>query len=181
MALPNIRLNVSVPFPARTQGSGVVKLSKANGVWTVGLDYTQVANYIPPPAQFAATYFLIWNSVVSGFSTITLTQIQSLAVIQPIVPTLISSANSPYAVLATDTVLYVDTSGGAVVIDLQAQAARAGIALTIKDVTGNAFTNNISIVCSGSEKLDSFATYPINEDFGGVRLNPLAGGYTVAP
>ena len=98
-----------------------------------------------------------------------------------IVPTNIAFSDSPYTVLDTDVALYVDTAGGAIIIDLQAQAARIGVQLIVKDITGHAAANPISLVANGSEKTDSFATYPINADFGGVQLNPLTGGYTVAP
>jgi hypothetical protein len=118
--------------------------------------------------------------------SITATNVQKAieqAVSQPIaiVPTAVAFAASPYTVLATDVALYVDPTGGAITINLQASAARAGVPLIIKDVTGHAAANNISLVGNGAETTDSLATYLINADFGGVTLNPLTGGYTVAP
>ena len=98
-----------------------------------------------------------------------------------VVPTSVAFAASPYAVKATDTFLAIDTSGGAITIDLQAAAARLGVPLVIKDVTGHANANNISVVGNGAETTDGLATYPINLDFGGLTLMPQAGGYTVAP
>lgn len=97
------------------------------------------------------------------------------------VPTSISFANSPYTVLATDTLLYVDTAGGSVVINLQPQAARLGIDLGIKDVTGHAAANPMSLVPNGAETVDLLAPYPVTGDFAGVRLNPKTGGYAVIP
>src|ERR1035437_5583955 len=98
-----------------------------------------------------------------------------------IIPTSVAFAASPYTVKSTDVAIYVDTVGGAVTINLQASAARAGVPLIIKDITGHAAANNISLVGNGAETTDSLATYPIGADFGGVTLNPLVGGYTVAP
>ena len=44
MTLPaNIRINVRTAFPSRVKGSGFVTVSKANGVFTIGADYTQLA------------------------------------------------------------------------------------------------------------------------------------------
>ena len=110
------------------------------------------------------------------------TALQQIALNPPaIVSTPVNAAASPYAVLSTDTYLYVDTGGGPITINLQAQANRAGVPLVIKDVTGHAVANNILLVANGAETTDSDATYLINADFGGVTLNPLTGGYTVAP
>lgn len=93
----------------------------------------------------------------------------------------INFAMSPYAVLATDTLLLVDTSGGAVTINMMAAAARAGVELTIKDDTGNAVANPISVVPSGAETVDGLAPYPIDGAFSAVKFIPQAGGYAVAP
>ena len=93
----------------------------------------------------------------------------------------VAVGQSPYTVLLTDTFLYLDTAGGSITINLQPAAARAGIPLVIKDVTGHGFANPVSLVPSGAETVDSLAPYPLNADFGGVKLNPLAGGYTVSP
>lgn len=98
-----------------------------------------------------------------------------------VVSTPIAFAASPYTVLVTDAALYVDPTGGAITINLPAQATRGGVPLTIKDVTGHAAANNISLVANGAENTDGLATFLISADFGGVTLNPLTGGYAVAP
>lgn len=123
---------------------------------------------------------------VETFGSITETNIQEALeqiASQPIaiVPTTVAFAASPYTVLATDVALYVDTAGGAITINLQASAIRAGVPIIIKDVTGHALANNIALVANGAETTDGQASYSIGADFGGVTLNPLAGGYTVAP
>jgi hypothetical protein len=118
--------------------------------------------------------------------SITATNIQGAiqqAASQPIVlvPTAVNFAASPYTVKATDTFLAVDTSGGIVVIDLQAEASRLGVPLTIKDVTGHAAAHPMSVVPNGAETVDTLAPYPLAGDFAGVTLIPHTGGYTVAP
>lgn len=96
--------------------------------------------------------------------------------------TAINFAMSPYIPLSSDSVLYVDSTGGAVVINMPLAAARGGLALTVKDVGGAASTNNITINASGAETIDSLAAVLIASDFGGYQLNPRpAVGYTVAP
>ncbi len=99
--------------------------------------------------------------------------------------TTVTAGMSPYSLSNSDSVLYVDTSGGAVTILLSASASRNDEPLSIKDVTGNAAANNITITPIAGETIDSTYTngapLQIVGDFGGYRLNPLAVGYTLAP
>lgn len=96
-------------------------------------------------------------------------------------PTLVAAADSPYTVQSSDVALYVDTTAGAVTINLQPQAARSLIPLQIKDTGGMAGTNVITVTPSGAETIDGQAPALIDSNFGGLRLNPKTGGYTVAP
>ncbi len=95
-------------------------------------------------------------------------------------PTNISSVNSPYAVLVSDTLLLVDTAGGAVTINLPAQISRGGVPLTIKDSTGH---NPISVVPIAGETIDltftNAAPYLIDSNFGAARFGPETGGYFI--
>lgn len=100
---------------------------------------------------------------------------------QGVVQTAVTFGMSPYTVLDSDTFLAVDTSGGAVTINLQAAADRNGVPISIKDVSGDGGTNAISLVPSGAETVDELTPYPIGGAFAGVRLNPQTTGYTVAP
>lgn len=73
-------------------------------------------------------------------------------------PTAVAFAASPYTILAADTVLLVDTSGGAVEVDLPAVASSSGRTIVIKDEAGSAATNAITIDPNGAETLDGSAT-----------------------
>lgn len=106
-------------------------------------------------------------------------QVSASSASQAITPTGVNV--SPYAVLVTDTVLYVDTAGGPITINLATGSSRGGIPLTVKDITGHAAANPITIVPNGGETIDGQANYPIGNDFGGVRLYPRINSYTVAP
>lgn len=103
---------------------------------------------------------------------------------QTISPTPVNPGISPYTPIQTDTVLYVDTSAGPVQINLAPSANRLGVPLTIKDVSGNAASNNITIKPNGSETLDGYTNgnpLLINANFGGFRINPRTSSYTIAP
>ena len=89
-----------------------------------------------------------------------------------ITPTTVNFAQSPYTVLASDYQLEVDTTGGVVVINLPALPARAGKPLEIKDVSLNAFTNNIQV----TGPIEGQNPYLINADGGSVTFRPNKAG-----
>jgi len=82
-----------------------------------------------------------------------------------------ASGDSPYTMTATDHYIGLDTSGGTIQVDLQAAAsAGVGRVIIIKDETGNAETNNITIDANGSETIDGSATQVINNAYGSLTL-----------
>jgi hypothetical protein len=96
-----------------------------------------------------------------------------------ITPTSVNFAMSPYTILPTDYLILVDTSGGAVTLQAGAASARGSREVTIKDSTGNAAANNISILRAGADTIDGLTTYPIASNFGAAMLSPVTGGYAV--
>lgn len=70
------------------------------------------------------------------------------------------------------------TVGAATTVNLPAAGTWAGrlteFALVIKDLKGDAQTNNITLVPSGLETIEGLATYPIAQDYGLARLRPRA-------
>lgn len=100
----------------------------------------------------------------------------------PITPKTITFAQSPYVPLLTDSLLWVDTSGGAVTIQLPTGLARAGKRLEVKDITGNAQANPISLDAQAGETVDGLDPYLIDVKYDGVTLYPkTAGGWTTQP
>lgn len=98
-----------------------------------------------------------------------------------IIPTPVTVAMSPYTPTTTDQILLVNTSAGPVTINMPLAAARSGLDLTIKDDTGNAAANPISVVASGAETMDGLATYPIDSNYGAATFAPQTGGYYIKP
>lgn len=97
-------------------------------------------------------------------------------------PTVVTFAMSPYTPVITDTVLLVDTTGGAVSIQMPLAAARltaAGyVPLIVKDDKGNSQVNAISVLRAGAELIDGLTTYPIDAPYASVNFQPKAsGGY----
>lgn len=92
-------------------------------------------------------------------------------------PTPVNSAMSPYAPVPADRILMVDTSAGPVIIQMPLSATRGD--LEIKDATGNAGVNAISVLRSGAETIDGMITYPIDSPFAAVKFGSKTAGYFV--
>ncbi len=82
----------------------------------------------------------------------------------------ISIADSPYTALSTDDYISCDTSGGAITIRLP-NAPTANKRYYIKDRTGNATVNNISVTTvGGAVTIDGLTTYLIAGNHGSISV-----------
>ena len=99
-----------------------------------------------------------------------------------ITPKSITFAMSPYTILPTDYLLEVDTTGGVVVLNTGASAARGNRDFIVKDIAGNSAVNAISVVRTGAETIDGMTTYPMDTPYDAKTFTPkLAGnGYEVS-
>ena len=90
--------------------------------------------------------------------------------LNPINYTSVNNAASPYTVLAADQYISVDTSGGAVTLRFP-NAPTAKRQWIIKDRTGNAGANNITITTvGGAVNIDGATTFLINNNYGAVQM-----------
>jgi len=84
--------------------------------------------------------------------------------------TAITFADSPYAVLATDTFISCDTSGGPITI-LLPNTTNTGREIVVKDRTGNAAANNITVTTVGGiVTIDGTPTYTLDEPYEAVDI-----------
>lgn len=174
MTIPQVKISPQLPFPTLTIGAAGIKVTKLNGVWTIRLDYTALAQLTPPTSDYPNTLIMSYNTTSKIYSTISLTLLQAAA--QAVSPTFVTVAGT-YAALSTDTDILINkTVPAANSVQLQASAARNGIPLFIKDYPGNAATNNITILPNGTEKIDGLSLLLINANYGGFLLVPLAVG-----
>lgn len=82
----------------------------------------------------------------------------------------INFASSPYTVLTADQYLSVDTSGGAITVNLP-NTTTTGRVVYIKDATGNAATNNITITTTGGVvNLDGATSFVISNSYGMIAV-----------
>lgn len=85
--------------------------------------------------------------------------------------TAVNFAASPYTVLATDQYIAVDSSGGAVTLRFPNAPATTGTTWTVKDKTGNALANNITITTPGGVvNFDGATTFVMNVNYQAVNL-----------
>jgi hypothetical protein len=87
---------------------------------------------------------------------------------------------TPYVPLAADTFLAVNFAG-AVAINLPSAASRAGYPLTVKDISGAANTNNITINRNGADTIEGATSLVINLAWGAYKLKPVTGGWVIVP
>lgn len=91
-----------------------------------------------------------------------------------------SVTTTPYVPVATDSLLLVNDAAP-VVINLPTAASRNGYPLVIKDVSGAAQTNNITINRNTADTIDGLTSIKITNAYGGFVLFPITGGWIIHP
>jgi hypothetical protein len=169
MSLPaNIRVNIGSPFPATVKGSGVVAVAKANGIWTVSLNFAAVAVSLAI-ADPANTYVLIWNILTGVYS---ITPVAAFATVSKVVKVL--TAPGPYAALPTDDVLIIKQLVAAA-FTVNVDWSQRTRPLRVVDGKGDASVNKITITPSaGQSQLATVNySYVIDGNGGSITLTPL--------
>lgn len=92
--------------------------------------------------------------------------------------TAVTFAMSPYTPLATDTVLLVDSTAGAVVIAMPLAATRVRD-LEVKDAAGQSAINAISVNRTAPDTIDGLTTYTLDSAYASAKFGRQAGGYYV--
>ena len=86
---------------------------------------------------------------------------------------------SPYVVQSTDSYLSVDCSGMAITLQF-ANAAPSGKGFIVKDRTGFAATNNITVTTvGGAVDIDAAATFVMNTNYESINLMGNGSSYEV--
>ena len=178
MTLPvNLRVNVGAPFPSRVSGASFIVVSKANGVWNIAPDYTKLANIPPTQTQ----EFVVYDPVTGAYGLLNVsTFITSNAGSYRLV-----SASGDVTITQFDVIILLDkTVGAATNVNLPLSGSRSGVPVTVKDLKGDANTNNITFVPALSETIDGFSAAAaaangvalIDANYGSKTLYPLTSG-----
>jgi hypothetical protein len=154
MTLPaNIRVNASAPFPARVQGQAYIGISKNNGIWTIGPDYSLVEPLQGVP-DATIEEVIVYNSVTGVYNTVPLAVL--IAATTGIYRIVTDAGDVQIA--STDITIVMNKSVGAPTnIILPPSANRQGLPVTVKDLKQDANTNNITFVPASGETIDGYS------------------------
>ncbi len=148
-------------------GSGANQLNRAFISGIDGVNVGSVATVVTESGNQLGT------AVISGGTGITVTPGANSIVISgsgSITFTYTNVNTSPYVVLVTDEYLSVDSSGGPITIQLP-NAATLGKTFVIKDRTGSAAINNITVTTVGGVvNIDGATTFVMNTAFQSISL-----------
>jgi len=115
----------------------------------------------------------VWNAIFTDISSaLTLLGQQLYGT------TMVST--SPYVPVTADTFLQVNKAS-AVTINLPTASSRNGYPLIIKDVSGVAQTNVITINPNGADTIEGLTALTIAVAYGGYILYPVTGGWILSP
>ena len=155
MALPaNIRVNVRVPFPALVTGSGLITVSKANGIWTIGFNPALIAVQ-NPPVNAGADQAIVWDPVAKMLVLVPITyfQVVSSARTQR---SIANAGNLP--IVAGDSILNVNNVGDLAPI-VPLASTRNGAPLTFKNLPGS---HSQTLTRTAPNTFDGQNTLPLN-------------------
>jgi hypothetical protein len=178
MTLPaNIRVNTGVPFPSLVTSTAPVTVTKQNGIWTVGLSFNVLGQQVPPLADYPTDFFLMFDSVRQTFFKISLTTLIANIVPQNVPTIRMAASNATIAITNADVEVGIDTRTTAVTATLPSAAAWAvqnqnGVALTLVDIFGNAFANNITPSLNGADIFYTVGVPKILADYGVLAIRP---------
>lgn len=177
MTLPaNIRVNVSAPFPARVTPADLVRINKANGIWTVGTTYASLG-VIPGSVLNTNAWVAVWDSVGNVFYYTTLSALLNSAFLPPF--RMITAAGPVTAAISDGDILINKAAPAATAVALL-PAVNATRPITVKDYAGNAATFPITVSPTGAETIDGLATFVLGIDGASATFYPMPGiGYYV--
>lgn len=171
---PTLKIKTLVKFPANVLGSNFLTITKANGTYTFGVDYTLLG---PGPITDPTTAIIaILDQTAGVYKEVSLSSIiaSTTQIDQHI------TAAGPAAVLANAGIVRVDQTVGAPMVLTMGLASAKTCPVLISDFKGDAGTNNITINLSGSDKFPgNLTSWTIGADTGSVFLRPVSGGYVL--
>jgi hypothetical protein len=115
----------------------------------------------------------VWNAINADYTA-------ALTSLGQQVYGLTNVGTTPYIPLSTDTFIGVNIASASVV-NLPTGASRNGYPLAIKDLSGAAQTNNITINRNGGDTIEGLTSIVINTAYGGYNLFPVASGWVIHP
>lgn len=172
--LPKIKARAVVSLPAAVIGKTGVKVTKANGKYTFELDWSEFmrANEVMPD-QIGNTVMLAYNVVDGSFTLLPF----NVAVSDKVI---VEKADAgDVNVGQYDGIVLINKgTPEATTVNLPAAISKNG-SVKIVDFAANAGTYNITIVASGSDKINGQSQWVLGGDGASVVLDPVPGGWAL--
>jgi hypothetical protein len=165
-----IQLKVLPKFPSNVLAASFLTLTKANGIWTVGVDYSKIA----PIGLFdpSVEKFPVFNSLDGSYALISLASL-----INASQTTRVITAPGDVAVAVTDGLIILNkTVSQTTNVNLPASALKIG-KVKIVDWKGDSASFPITVNCAGSDKLNgNLASWIISANGASAVFDPINTG-----
>lgn len=126
------------------------------------------ASWMPPIEPIAPTQVGFPQQIINDNDTINVGSGTQIINGNPSPVTVTNVTTSTYTALATDYLLCVDTATNAVTITLP--TGILGTVYMVKDCSGDANTNNITVVGTGGQLVDGASAASVNSPYGSIQL-----------
>lgn len=166
---PTIKGKMDVRFPARVEVTDFLTVKKVNGTYTFGDDYSILGtlNTFDP-----SSFIIAVQSLANGsFSALTIGNLLGSAYTEQDI------TSGDVTVQNADGLIKINkTIGAATSVTLPLASLKVG-PVKVVDWKGDAGTNNITIICSGSDKFNgNLSSWKIAADGGSIVFTPLKDG-----
>lgn len=156
-------------FPSSVEGSIFITLAKANGIWTVGVDFSVLDE--PVITDLSSYEIVVRNTLTDSYGRVSLSGLLASTYFATVVTGL-------HNVSATETYLRCQLAAASA-INLPASETRNGLDLDIKDSSGNWATFNATITPNGAETIDGMASLTGNQNYMFIKLRPKTAGWEI--
>jgi hypothetical protein len=166
MTLPaSIRVNCRSPFPSRVSAGPGIAVAKANGIWTVGLNYPALA----AAASLLATHeWAVFDTVAGTYSLIS----PALLAAYVLSGNRVAVNDAAYAAAVSDGLIAYTALSAPRIVSLPAAggyAAGAQVQVVIESGTGSA-VNTVTVAANGTDTINGNATAVITGAYGRLKI-----------
>lgn len=169
--MTSLRLRAKVNFPANVIGGTAIGISKANGIYTINTDYSELVPVTSiPPGDVPNLYTLLWNKATGVY------ELAPIALVGQVYTfgNTVQVGATPYNVQQNDGVVLVMLAGVPKVINLPSAALHNG-PCHIADGALDAGNFNITINPTAPETILGQPKWTLAGNGAGVTLYPVAG------